>query len=218
MVADTHQYKAKNCTKGIPCGNACISASKKCKSKLPSNVSASLDAIANPANLEKGAESSEPIPLTDKYPPLIAKEYEDFVETKTIGENSVTTSIEHDAGQYSGMSKVSPPPYFQEVTVAVNGTVNKEGEISGKDGLKLALASRETVNGYVKTAPDGTIITAAPHLGDGFGAERTRLYEKAGFSAPDENNVMHSIVRGGKITPITIDEIQALKEAGHFAK
>jgi serine/threonine protein kinase len=58
MVTDTHQYKAKNCTKGIPCGNACISASKKCKSKLPSNVSASLDAIADPNNLEEGAQTS----------------------------------------------------------------------------------------------------------------------------------------------------------------
>lgn len=217
MAIDTHQYKAKNCTKGIPCGNACISASKKCKSKLPSNVSASLDAIANPNNLEAGAEKAEP-PLTDKFPPLISNKYKPFEETKEIGENFVTTSIEQDAAQYAGMAKVSPPPYFQEVTVAVNGTVNKEGEISSKDGLKLALASRETVNGYVKKVPDGTIITAAPHMGDGFGKERIRLYEKAGFSSPDENNVMHSIVNSGKITPITIDEIQALKEAGHFAK
>lgn len=58
MATDTHQYKAKNCTKGIPCGNACISAGKKCKSKLPSNVSASLDAIADPNNLEEGASTS----------------------------------------------------------------------------------------------------------------------------------------------------------------
>jgi tRNA A-37 threonylcarbamoyl transferase component Bud32 len=74
MATDTHQYKAKNCIKGIPCGNACISAGKKCKSKLPSNVSASLDAIADPNNLAEGAGSSGNdggIKVLDKAPESI---------------------------------------------------------------------------------------------------------------------------------------------------
>jgi hypothetical protein len=56
MATKTHQYAGRNCTKGIPCGNTCISAGKKCKNKLPAKTSASLDAITNPDNLEAGAD------------------------------------------------------------------------------------------------------------------------------------------------------------------
>ena len=88
MAIDTHQYKAKNCTKGIPCGNACISAGKKCKSKLPSNVSASLDAIADPNNLEEGASTSGE--NTDETLLKDLKEADpDFVEKWSADDNEV---------------------------------------------------------------------------------------------------------------------------------
>lgn len=50
---------AKNCKKGVACGNSCIAQSKKCKQNLGAKAAAVADHISDPANLEKGAESSE---------------------------------------------------------------------------------------------------------------------------------------------------------------
>ena len=52
---------AKNCKKGIACGNSCISQSKKCKQNLGAKAAAVADHLSDPANLEKGAESSDPL-------------------------------------------------------------------------------------------------------------------------------------------------------------
>lgn len=211
MTTDTHQYAGRNCTKGIPCGNTCISAGKKCKNKLPAKTSASLDALTNPDNLESGAGSSGG--LTDKFPPLNTSELETVEQIAEIGSNTVTTVI------FEGYSQpTTPPPFVQEIGILINSQFDKNSSIEGKDGLKLALASREHVRDYIKNAPEGTVLSNSPYQDDGFGDQRARLYEKAGFSAPNENNEMYSIVSGGKNIPITLDEIKALKDAGHFTK
>ncbi|MBD2316677.1 hypothetical protein [Phormidium tenue] len=218
MATDTHQYKAKNCTKGIPCGIGCISASKKCRTKLPSNVSASLDAIADPENLEAGAEKAEPS-LTDKFPSLNSSEGELWDKTTKIGDNEILTYVSPNGKLEQKMgSGVEPPPTFQDVIIVVNDNLDKSSSIEGKEGLKLALASREHVREYVKQAPEGTILSNTPHKDDGFGDQRAKLYEKAGFSPRSSKGEMYSIVSGGKNIPITLDEIKALKEAGHFTK
>ncbi len=49
----------KNCSKGLACGAGCISKTKKCKQKIGAGGGAYADHIGDPANLEKGAESSE---------------------------------------------------------------------------------------------------------------------------------------------------------------
>ena len=57
---------AKNCKKGMACGNTCITKFKKngepsqCKSGLAPKAAAIADHISDPANLEKGAGSSDP--------------------------------------------------------------------------------------------------------------------------------------------------------------
>jgi hypothetical protein len=211
----------KNCKKGMPCGAGCISKTKKCKQKMGAGGGAYVDHVSDPANLEKGAESSEEgkePPLTDRFPPLNKKEPEPFEQKTKIDKNRVTTEIAGDSFQDSGVSKVSPPPYIQEVVITVNGTMDKGEKISEKDGFKLALASRAHVKEYVGSAKDGTVLSNSPYADDGFGAERSKLYQKAGFSAPDENNMMYSIVSGGKNIPITIDEIKSLKDSKHFTK
>lgn len=48
-----------NCKKGMPCGNSCISKSKKCRKGLGTAVAAIAEHITNPDNLEKGAGSSD---------------------------------------------------------------------------------------------------------------------------------------------------------------
>lgn len=50
---------AKNCKKGMPCGNSCISQGKKCRKELPSAAAKVADFVTNPENLEEGAENSE---------------------------------------------------------------------------------------------------------------------------------------------------------------
>jgi hypothetical protein len=61
-LTDFDKAKAKgkkNCSKGLACGAGCISKTKKCKQKMGAGGGAYADHIGDPANLEKGAESSE---------------------------------------------------------------------------------------------------------------------------------------------------------------
>lgn len=62
MVTEFDRLKendAKNCKKGMPCGNSCIAQGKKCKSGLEPKAAAIADHLSDPTNLEKGAESSK---------------------------------------------------------------------------------------------------------------------------------------------------------------
>ena len=61
-LTDFDKAKAKgkkNCSKGLACGAGCISKSKKCKIKMGAGGGAYADHLSDPANLEKGAESSK---------------------------------------------------------------------------------------------------------------------------------------------------------------
>ena len=213
----------KNCSKGLAWGAGCISKTKKCKQKIGAGGGAYADHIGDPANLEKGAESNEGAEsaesgkkeqsLTEKFPKISSEELDLFEKETDTGSNTVKTTIGSDFFQ-----KLDPPPSINIIGIEVNGGYDKSKAIEGKDGLKLALASREHVREYVKAAPEGTVLSNTPYQGDGFGDQRAKLYEKAGFSPPNSDNEMYSIVSGGKNIPITLDEIQALKDAGHFTK
>jgi hypothetical protein len=212
----------KNCSKGLACGAGCISKTKKCKIKMGAGGGAYADHLSDPANLEKGAESSgsspevekiEEQPLTEKFPKISGENPDAYSKETQIGENKVKTLISEDFFQ-----TLDPPPSFQVIGIQINDGYDKSSSIEGKDGLKLALASREHVREYVKAAPEGTVLSNTPYQGDGFGDQRAKLYEKAGFSPPNSDNEMYSIVSGGKNIPITLDEIKALKDAGHFTK
>lgn len=50
---------AKNCKKGVACKNTCIQKGKQCRDPLKGKAAAVADHVSDPANLEKGAESSE---------------------------------------------------------------------------------------------------------------------------------------------------------------
>lgn len=209
---------AKNCKKGVACGNSCIARGKKCKQNLGAKAAAIADHLSDPANLEKGAESSdgesenvEPS-LTDKFPQISSSEVEMFEKETEIGDNIVKTTIADDSFQ----TEPSPPPIVQIVGIEINGGYDKSSNIEREDALKLAFASRRHVREYVKAVPEGTVLSNTPHTKDGFGDQRAKLYERAGFSPPNKDNVMYSIVSGGKNIPITLEEINALKEAGHI--
>lgn len=130
-------------------------------------------------------------------------------ETK-IGENTVKTKISRDPTQ-----DFDPPPWVRKIDIYVNGGFEKTS-IEGKEGLKLALASKEHVREYVRSAPEGSILSNTPFRDDGFGDQRVKLYEKAGFSSPNAEGVMFSIVVNQKNTPITLDEIKELKNLNHI--
>jgi hypothetical protein len=74
------QYK--NCVKGIPCGNTCIAKGKNCKPKPNAKANAVANLLANPDNLEEGADKIEPLlndPFFDDFgvgdPPAEYKEW-----------------------------------------------------------------------------------------------------------------------------------------------
>jgi hypothetical protein len=72
---------ARNCKKGIACGNSCIAQSKKCKQNLGAKAAAVADHISDPANLEEGAEKSGESEKTDEaLLKDLKKEDPDFVE------------------------------------------------------------------------------------------------------------------------------------------
>jgi hypothetical protein len=212
------QYK--NCVRGKACGNTCINKDRACKPKPNAKANAVGDLLANPDNLEKGAESFDGLladdflpqnnSLTDKFPPIYTGPLERFTKTSFVGdEHDIETDIKSAKNP-----PIDPPPSVQNVNIFVDSGFSKSN-IEGKDGLKLALASRDHVREYVKQAPEGTVLMNTPFSGDGFGDQRAKLYEKAGFSPPDKDEHMYSIVSEGKNIPITLDEIKALKEAGH---
>lgn len=101
-----------------------------------------------------------------------------------------------------------------DVSIFVDDDYIKGNDMSAKDGLKVALKARTMVSQAVKKLPDGVILRNDPSTGDGLGDKRTSLYKKAGFSA-EPGNSMLGITKGGKIKPITVDQLDLLRKAGY---
>jgi hypothetical protein len=80
---------AKNCKKGMPCGNSCIAQGKKCKSGMAPKAAAIADHLSDPANLEKGAESSGSENTDETLLKDLKKEDPDFVEKWGTAEDEI---------------------------------------------------------------------------------------------------------------------------------
>ena len=70
----------KNCSKGLACGAGCISKTKKCKQKIGAGGGAYADHIGDPANLEKGAESSEGKSISQGIPDLSISDFGKYLK------------------------------------------------------------------------------------------------------------------------------------------
>ena len=101
-----------------------------------------------------------------------------------------------------------------EVGITVDGSYTK-GDISPQEGLKVAVRAMRIIKAEVAKMPDGTLLTNSPSTSDGLGDSRVRLYEKAGFG-PMKASVMRSVVKNGKLTPITAEQHRYLMNNGHY--
>jgi len=88
-------------------------------------------------------------------------------------------------------------------------------DISPQDGKRVALQALTMVQAEVAKMPDGTLLTNSPSTGDGLGGKKEKLYERAGFG-PIFDEVMMSVVKNGKLTPITSEQHRYLMRNGHY--
>lgn len=124
---------ARNCKKGIACGNSCISQSKKCKQNLGTKAAAIADHISDPANLEKGAESSESSGSIETAKDAIAKG-EQFLKD----ELNTLDKLNADAEQ----ARSNHEKQFEMLTAVVSKGTPEEKEKAfaeyGKSAQKLS--------------------------------------------------------------------------------
>ncbi|MEO1144393.1 MAG: hypothetical protein AAFY26_02180, partial [Cyanobacteria bacterium J06638_22] len=108
-----------------------------------------------------------------------------------------------------------------EVNSHIQSAVSGEDERSpldagtvtdSREALRIALALRQRMRDFVQTLPDGMILTCSPWGEDGLGGERASLYERFGFTPPNEWEEQYGIVRGGKLTPITPRQVVELRQ------
>ena len=74
------------------------------------------------------------------------------------------------------------------------------------------------VKSEVAKMPDGTLLTNTPTKEDGLGEKRASLYERAGFGPPDRDSrgMMRSVVKNGKMTPISGEQYIYLMNNKHY--
>ena len=74
------------------------------------------------------------------------------------------------------------------------------------------------VKSEVAKMPDGTLLTNTPTKEDGLGEKRASLYERAGFGSPDKDSrgKMRSVVKNGKMTPISGEQYIYLMNNKHY--
>ena len=116
----------KNCTKGLACGAGCISKTKKCKQKIGAGGGAYADHVSDPANLEKGAESSANTEIVfadfeldeNLNPVALSPESKAFVEKFNKWE-SAQKEDDGDRTLSQKLNKNAPPP-TEEQAKAIN--------------------------------------------------------------------------------------------------
>jgi len=97
----------------------------------------------------------------------------------------------------------------------------ERGDISPKEGKQVALRALRIVQSEVAKMPDGTLLTNIPTTKDGLGEGRVSLYKSAGFGLqeqdgwPDQRR-MRSVVKNGKMTPISVEQYRYLMNNGHY--
>ena len=89
--------------------------------------------------------------------------------------------------------------------------------ISQRDGERVAIRAMRMVRAEVAKMPDGTLLTNTPTVTDGLGEKRASLYERAGFGPPDQRR-MRSVVKNGKMTPISGEQYRYLMENRHHTR
>ena len=87
-----------------------------------------------------------------------------------------------------------------DIMFDVEGTMNRQGDISSKAGVLIALKVKKVFEHIISSAEEGTIYRCSAWKGDGASDMRVKAYTMMGFSEPQEG-VMLGIVKNGKLIP-----------------
>lgn len=142
------------------------------------------------------------------FPSLNREPAEEFEVSFAVGSNQVLLQgfreYEHSA-DFLGR-QIEPLDLIIKVNDSFRvGTVANEA-----DKLRIVMGLKRRMRDAAAVMPDGTLLFANPYDGDGMGDSRARVYQAAGFSAPNDDNEQWAIVVDGKLRPITVEQIEEL--------
>ncbi|MEO1208281.1 MAG: phage minor head protein [Cyanobacteria bacterium J06638_20] len=100
-----------------------------------------------------------------------------------------------------------------EVSIEVNSSLSAGSVEDSREGIRIALALRRQMNAFVRGLPDGQVVYCSPYGEDGLGEGRATLYERVGFTPPNEWEEQFAIVSNGRLIPITPEQIAELRRA-----
>lgn len=162
-------YTDKNCKKGIPCGNTCISQSKTCKKGLEGKAQEYANHITNPENLESGADSSEgdgfelvDFEFDDDLNPVgLSPENQAFIDNWQTWQKSQEEDLPNSLAQR--LNPDAPPPTEEQANAInvytgfqyaeINSALRGTGDFSKEDRSALLDFAKEANDG-LKALPN----------------------------------------------------------------
>jgi len=139
-------------------------------------------------------------PLTEfmEQTPKILFSKSDIERTAVVGSDSLRVTIQNG-----------------DIAFSVNGYYSKVEDASSNKA-KVGVRAMKIIQSEVAKMRDGTLLTNTPTTSDGIGDRRARIYERAGFGSPDAFGNMRSVVKKGKMTPVSKEQYDYMIENKHF--
>lgn len=100
----------------------------------------------------------------------------------------------------------------------VNGRYVAEG-LDPSVGTKIAIEVEKISKEYVASLPDGAILRTSAMIGDGKGGQRTRAYQRAGYSDPvggRAGGTQMGFVKDGRLVPYSPEQMLMLEQGGLY--
>ena len=187
----------------VSLGNKSIKGVAKVREAMQESDAAK-KAATQESDAAKKAAMQESDAAKNKKPPMKM-----FMEQtpKLITPKYNIAKTESAAGREVGVSILGG-----DIDITIDGSSTRRD--GGKDGGRLAVLALRMVKSEVAKMPDGTLLTNYPTDADGLGDRRAGLYKKAGFGLLEDGK-MRSVVKNGKLTPISAKQYQYLMRNGH---
>ena len=103
--------------------------------------------------------------------------------------------------------KFSTPQLDFPVVFLANGETIRQDDIDPLTGKKAAIWWRRQSIDLTKKLPEGTVVSCSAEDEDGGGVYRSKFYEALGFK-PDADGQMYSIIKKGKLNPVSKSEFE----------
>jgi len=184
-------------------GEACIvvaisTEGRKKAAAVMGTVSLGNKSIKGVAKVREANKDKPPLQKFMEQTPKLILPTDDILKKELVDGHEVKLWISRSSG---------------EMGVSVDDSYIRK-DISPQEGKRVTFQALRMVKSEVAKMPDGTLLKNTPTTKDGLGNSRERLYERAGFG-PIFDEVMMSVVKNGKLTPITSEQHRYLMRNGH---